>query len=177
MFLNGVTFLDAYVTGYIVDADELNTEWIDDELYYEYTFYIGADATKIYLDASEDDQLFYYGLYEAQFNAVGGYLVVGGLKTDVKNDGTGYDAGAGNAKGDYARAQVTYVGSDLIELTVPGSDEIAEELDDVAIYVVDMTSGGTELYAGDKDDLAEEQWVDTVRDEDGYLTALYILKF
>lgn len=176
VFLNGVTFLDAYVTGYIVDTDALNVDVIDGVKYYVYNFYIGADKTEIFVKAADAaDNVKFYGLYEAQFNAVGGNLVVGDLKTDVTSI-LGY--GAGDAEGDYARAQINYVGTDLIKMTdVNTNDPIAEELDDVAVYVVDMTSGGTKLYAGDKTDLAKDQYVDVARDEDGYLTALYILKF
>ena len=160
--------------GHTQDLAQSLVDVIDGVKYYVYNFYIGADKTEIFVKAADAaDNVKFYGLYEAQFNAVGGNLVVGNLKTDVK-DLVSYDA-AGDAEGSYARGKVDYVGTDLIKVSVTGADPIAEELDDVAVYVVDMTSGGTELYAGDKDDLAEEQWVDTVRDEDGYLTALYIL--
>lgn len=144
VFLNNVTFLDAYVTGYIIDADATSPVLLSDgKTYYQYNFYVDGEVSKIYLAADHDDVLVYYGLYEAQFNAVGGNLVVDDLKTDLYQ-GT-YSASNGDAEGKYARTTFTKYASDMIMLANQGSEPKAHALDGITVYEVDMTRGGTAL--------------------------------
>ena len=173
VFLNNVTFLDARVTGFIVDADNDATEWIDGVLYYEYTFYVGDVATPVYVEYAEGDTVLYYGLYEAQFNAVDGNLVVKTLVTDLSAADT-YTA-AGAAEGNYGFGHVTKKAEGMVEVGM--GDVIAEDLDDVTVYLVDMTSSGTSLEKVDADTLAVGDAVHVILNADkNAITTLYIIK-
>ena len=175
VFLNNVVFTDAKVTGYILDTDSRTTKTIGGERYTVYELFVGGEAKKIYVDGDEDDNVIYYGIYEVQFNAVGGNLVVKNVVNYLDEDGEKYEG-----TDLYVRTTLDGLTKDSSKVQL-GDKTKKDSLTGVAIYEVDVTSSGDELTVKDVAYLEaldlenDEVNVDIIRDEDGKLTAIYVI--
>ena len=162
VYLHGVTFDSDKVLGYLVDTDNNDYIVYDGDMYYEYLVYVDGAKRAVYVEADSANNAVINGtgIYEIQFNAEDGLLVVNNI---VKY---------GAADGFYADETVTYVrtSADTLKISVGAFKHM--RLDLAKVYLVDETSHGTIVEAGDYTDLAVNDTVDFLVD-DGEIVAIY----
>ena len=174
VYLDDVAYDGDMVLGYIVNPSFTGgVNHVDGEDYYQFNLYVDGIKREVLVSDADMQTITTNGrqMYEVRFDAVDGLLAVRNIVALTK----AHDIA--NANGDNYTAGVTITTVSATALKIKTTADNADvRLDLAQVYLVDTTSGGTDVSVGALSDLSAGQTVDLVYNDDGYIVAIYVIQ-